>query len=82
MDDSHEVEAIMEVDGTILAVPNPGDAWPLVCADEVIKERRCRANEATCFSRAVARSVWEIQKVSMEVIVGHPGSAAIGCIGA
>ena len=82
MDNGHEIEVVMEVGDTLLTVLITGDAWPLVCADEVVKERCCRANEATCLCRAVARSVRAGPEVAALVIVGQPGSAAIDCIGA
>ena len=53
MVNSDDIEAIMEVGDTNLTVLNPGDAWRLVCADEVVKERLCGSNEATCLCRAV-----------------------------
>jgi hypothetical protein len=48
-----------------------------VCTGEVVQERGCRADKATCVAGAVARRVLARLAVAMLVIVGRPDCAAV-----
>lgn len=73
-----EVEAVIEVDATLLKHTDLGGGRPAMCTGEVVQECIYRAEEATFLARAVVRCIWTSLAVAMRVVVGWPGVAAIG----
>lgn len=73
-----EVEAIVEANAEGAYALACGLAGPAVRAGEVVQERRHRADESTCLTRAMARRVRAHQAVAFLIMVGQPHGTAMG----
>lgn len=75
-----DVEAVIEADNAFIASPDPGNGRPAVNAYNVIEKCCCRADEAARHSRAVTWRMRARLAVSVLVIIGWLGCAAMSSI--